>query len=87
MEYSETSSVTQSIDYEADSVDACSWVTEPISLIDVEQRAPLGTKTCERQLRYDSEFFLVYVRNFLLQAIACATLSEALALFWNISGE
>ena len=53
VEMSETSSVTQSIDYDLDSMDGCSWVTEPPNMIEFDQRQPLGSKQCESQLRYD----------------------------------
>ena len=55
---SETSSVTQSIDYDLDSIDGCSWVTEPPNMIEFDQRQPLGSKQCENQLRYDVLRFL-----------------------------
>ena len=52
VEMSETSSVAQSIDYELESVDGCSWVTEPPNMMEFDQKTPLGSKQCERQLRY-----------------------------------
>eukprot|EP00794_Sanderia_malayensis_P008016 gene8016-8875_t len=53
-DFSETSSMTQSVDYEIESVDVCSWVTEPPIMIDIEQQRtlPLGSKLCERQIRH-----------------------------------
>lgn len=50
-EMSETSSVAQSIDYELESMDGCSWVTEPPIMMEFDQKTPLGPKKCERQLR------------------------------------
>ena len=53
IEKSDTSSVAQSIDYELESIDGCSWVTEPPNMMEFDQKTPLGSKQCELQLRYD----------------------------------
>ena len=55
MEKSDTSSVAQSIDYELESIDGYSWVTEPPNMMEFDQKTPLGSKQCELQLRYDIE--------------------------------
>ena len=53
VEKSETSSVAQSIDYELESIDGCSWVTEPPNLMEFDHKTPRGSKQCELQLKYD----------------------------------
>jgi len=52
VEKSDTSSVAQSIDYELESIDGYSWVTEPPNMMEFDQKTPLGSKQCELQLRY-----------------------------------
>eukprot|EP00795_Rhopilema_esculentum_P004641 gene4641-20920_t len=58
IEMSETSSVAQSLDYELESVDGCSWVTEPPNMMELENKTPLGSKQCERQLRHLLKVFV-----------------------------
>ena len=63
LEKSETSSLAQSIDYEVESVDGSSWVTEPPNMMEFDHKTPLGSKQCEMQLRYDVKVKVAFKRS------------------------